>query len=306
MNTRGVGTLVDRAVECTRLALAGAALALTLAAGACGDSPIQPGPNPHPNPNPNPQPINNTPPTIASITVQGTRTRQPANFADVGETIPIVAAITDAESNIETLQYNWTATQGSFTGTGRTVSWVAPPAIDQRVTVTIALEVVERFGTSQENKVSRTATLSLHDSRKEVGDMSVRFLTEFSKPQTNQNWQDIMRDFKASACPDPGEVEGEREDVIRHYTNFTMHSYQISPAQVTIGFGGSCFEGVKGDACASVAVVWNSTDKRNGITATTSGTDHLTASFSTADDRWFLCSSRFRSPFTLGHPFYMR
>lgn len=306
MNTRGAGTLVDRAVESTRLALAGVALALTLAAGACGDSPTQPGPNPNPSPNPNPQPINNTPPTIASITVQGTRIRQPANFADVGETIPIVAVITDAESNIDTLQYNWTATQGSFTGTGRSVSWVAPPVSDQRVTVTITLEVVERFGTNQENKVTRTATLSLHDSRKEVGEMSVRFLTEFSKPQSNRDVNDIMRDFKASACPDPGEVEGERGDVINHYTNFVMHSYDIRPAQVTIGFGGACFEGVKGDACVSVSVVWNSTDKRNGITATTSGTDHLTASFSTADDRWFLCSSRFRSPFTLGHPFYMR
>ena len=280
------------------------ALSLAVVAGACGDSPTQPAPTP--NPNPNPQPINNTPPTITSITVQGTRTGQPANFADVGDAIPVVATVTDVESNVDTLQYNWSATQGSFTGTGRSVSWVAPPVIDQRVSVTITLEVVERFGTNQENKVTRTATLSLHDSRKEVGDMSVRFLTEFSKPQTNQSWQDIMRDFKASACPDPGEVEGEREDVIRHYTNFTMHSYQISPAQVTIGFGGACFEGVKGDACVSVAVVWNSTDKRNGQRATTTGTDHLTASFSTPDDRWWLCSSRFRSPFTLGHPFYMR
>ena len=68
---------------------------------------------------------------------------------------------------------------------------------------------------------------------KEVGDMSERFLTEFSKPQSNKSWQDIMRDFKASACPDPREVDGERDDVIRHYSNFFMNSYQISAAQVT-------------------------------------------------------------------------
>jgi len=271
-------------------------------AGGCGDSPNNPGPiNPPP-----PPPVNNTAPTITSITVQGTRLRQPANLADVGETIPVVATVTDPESNVDSLQYNWTATLGTFTGTGARVSWVAPASIAQPVTVTITLEVVERFGTNQENKVNRTATLALHDSRKEVGDMSVRFLTEFSKPQTNQNWQDIMRDFKASACPDPGEVEGERDDVIRHYTNFVMHTYQVGPPQVTLGFGGTCFEGVKGDACVSVGVVWNSTDKRNNVTATTSGTDHLTAAFSTADDRWFLCSSRFRSPFTLGHRFYTR
>ena len=281
-------------------------LTVAVLAAGCGDSPTQPGPGPGPGPGPNP-PVNNTAPTITSITVQGTRTRQPANFADTGETIPVVAAVTDAESNVDTLQYNWTATHGTFSGTGRSVSWVAPASIDQRVTVTITLEVVERFGTNQENKVNRTATLSLHDSRKEVGDMSVRFLTEFSKPQSNKSWQDIMRDFKASACPDPGEVEGEREDVVRHYSNFFMHSYQINPAQVTIGFGGTCFEGVRGDACVNVPVRWDSTDLRNNTRLTTTGTDHLTAAFSTTDDRWWLCSSRFRAPFTLGgHRFYMR
>ena len=56
--------------------------------------------------------------------------------------------------------------------------------------------------------------------------MSVRFLTEFSKPQTNKDVNDIMRDFKASACPDPGKCRGSATDVVRHYSNFFMHSYQ--------------------------------------------------------------------------------
>ena len=278
---------------------------MTLISAACGDSPTQPGPNPNPNPPP-PPPVNNTAPAISSITVQGTRTRQPANFADVGETIPVVATVTDAESNVDTLQYNWTATLGTFSGTGRSVSWMAPATIAQPVTVTITLEVVERFGTNQENKVSRTATVALHDSVKEVGDMSVRFLTEFSKPQSNKDVNDIMRDFKASACPDPGEIEGERGDVIRHYSNFFMNSYEIGSPQVSIGFGGSCFEGVRGDACVSVAVRWDSTNVSEGRRATTAGTDHITSTFSTADNRWWLCSSRFRSPTSLGHQFYLR
>jgi hypothetical protein len=284
--------------------LLGAAMIAVISA-ACGDSPTQPGPNPNPNPPP-PPPVNNTAPAISAITVQGTRRNQPANFADVSESVPVVATVTDVESNVDTLQYNWTATLGTFSGSGRTVSWVAPAALAQPVNVTITLEVVERFGTNQENKVSRTATVALHDSVKEVGDMSVRFLTEFSKPQSNKDVNDIMRDFKASACPDPGEIEGERQDVIRHYSNFEMHSYEINSPQVTIGFGGSCFEGVRGDACVSVAVRWDSTNLSERRRATTTGTDYITSSFSTADNRWWLCSSRFRSPTSLGHQFYLR
>lgn len=276
-----------------------------LFAVSCGDGPTDP--DPISPPPPSPAPVNNTAPVISGIAVQGARRNQPANFADVGETIPVVATVTDAENNVDTFQYNWSATHGTFTGTGRSVSWAAPSSLAPTpVNVTITLEVVERFGANQENKVSRTATVSLHDSRKEVGDMSERFLREFSKPQSNKSWQDIMRDFKASACPDPREVDGEREDVIRHYSNFFMHSYQINAAQVTVDFGGTCFEGVKGDACVSASVRWDSTDLSRNVRAVTSGTDYITAAFSRPDDRWFLCSSRFRSPSTLGHPFYMR
>ena len=132
---------------------------------------------------------------ITSITVQGTKRNEPPAYSDVGETVPVSAVVTDAESNVDSLQYNWTATLGTFTGTGARVSWVAPATATSPATVTITLEVVERFGTNQENRVTRTATLALHDNGKEVGDMAGRFLTEFSKPQTNKDWRDIMRDL---------------------------------------------------------------------------------------------------------------
>jgi hypothetical protein len=279
-------------------------LALTVIALACGDSPNNPGPI-----NPPPPPVNNTAPVITSITVQGTRRNEPANFADVSETVAVTAAVTDAETNVDLLQYNWTATLGSFSGTGARVSWVAPAVAPQPVSVTITLEVVERFGTNQENRVNRTATVALHDSIKEVGDMSVRFLTEFSKPQTNKDVNDIMRDFKASVCPVPGEVIEEQDQVRSHYQNFFMHSYQIGLPRVTVDFGGTCigaYAPLRGDACATVPVTWNSTDLRTNSSGTTRGTDYLTAMFVAAENRWWLCSSRFPPSPTLGHRFYLR
>jgi hypothetical protein len=280
-----------------------ACILLALVMTGCGDGPTKPGPVVDPPP---PPPVNNTAPTITSITVQGSRRNQPANFADLSETIAVTAAVTDAETAVEQLQYTWSATLGTFTGNGARVSWVAPAAAATPASVTITLDLVERFGNNQENKVTRTATVALHDSTKEVGDMSVRFLTEFSKPQTNRDWRDVMRDFKASACPDPGEVELERADVENHYNNFFMHNYEIDPPRVTTDFGGSCIEGVKGDACVSIGVMWESTNLANNIRARTKGTDYLTAVFAAGENRWWLCSSRFRAPATLGHPFYVR
>jgi hypothetical protein len=275
---------------------------IAFVAPACGDSPAKPGPIVQP-----PPVINNPAPVIGTITVQGTRANEPANFADVGETVAVTASVTDAETAADLLQHNWTATLGSFTGSGARVSWVAPAAAVTPANVTITLEVVERFGTNQENRVSRTATLALHDSLKEVGDMSVRFLTEFSKPQTNKDWRDVMRDFKASACPDPGEVDAERSDVERHYTNFVMHNYLVSTPSVTRNFGGTCpWASRKGDSCAAVPVMWDSTDMRSGVRGTTRGVDHISAAFSVADNRWYLCSSYLQPTTSLAHPFYAR
>lgn len=283
--------------------------AALLAAGlaACGGSPTTPPPPP-----PVPPPANALP-SIDGITVQGRRTRQPAQFADLRETVDVAATVRDAETSVDELAYQWSATAGTFSGTGRSVTWTAPDAAVTPGTVTITLKVVEAYGHPGQAKiysqdVSGTQTLSLHDSAKEVGDMSVRFLTEFSKPQTNKDWQDIMKDFKGAACPDAGEVANEKDDVINHYSFFTMHNYRIDPAVVSFNFKGVCaYKAKAGDACVSVPLMWDSTDGRTGSRKTTTGTDHLTAAYSSIDGRWWLCSSYFQdAAATFGHAFYSR
>jgi hypothetical protein len=154
--------------------------------------------------------------------------------------------------------------------------------------------------------VSRTASVRLHHSVREVGEMSRRFLTEFSKPQSNKDWQDIMRDFKGSACPDSREIDSERSDVVNHYTNFVMHAYEIGDASVTLNFGGVCAFNLPGDACVSVPIFWDSTDRRTNTRGQTRGTGRLTAAYSRSDSRWWLCSSRFQETSTRGHAFYLR
>src|SRR5688572_31185098 len=169
--------------------------AVIASAGSCGGSNIGPTPPPGGNNggnggggnNPNP-PANNKP-VIESITVQGTRLRQPANFADLGESIPVSAKVRDDETALDQLIYTWTATAGTFTGTGASVTWQAPATAPAAVegltpaTMTITLTITEKFGhpgqpLSFEHSVSSTADVALHDSAKEVGDMSRQFLLD--------------------------------------------------------------------------------------------------------------------------------
>jgi hypothetical protein len=228
----------------------------------------------------------------------------------------VSASVRDDETAADQLEYQWGASAGAFEGSGARVTWVAPDTAPQTpVVVTITLRVVERYGAGGifQHQVTGTHTVSLHDSEGEVGVMSRRFLTEFSKPQTNQDWKDVMRDFDftGTVCPNPELVEAEKNDVIRHYTNFVMVAFKIDPAKVTVNFGWTCTVPNRtprqGDACAVVPVFWESTDKRDsGRPVTVTGTDYISAAYSRAESRWWLCSSDFRAANSLSLSIYSR
>jgi hypothetical protein len=298
-----------RSYRVRRSLLHAVALWLALILVACDGTPSRPGPIVPPPPSPGPQnPPANSAPTIESLTVQGTSRNQPPRYADANETVDVTAVVRDDETALEQLQYNWTATSGSFTGTGAKVSWRAPADVPSPTTVTLTLEVVERYGTNLEHKVTRTVDVALHNSAKEVGDMARQFLLDFSNTSL-KDWRVVMRNFKESACPPSNEYANERDQVENHYTRFVMHTYTVGAANVTRNFGGACYDGVRGDACVSVPVSWDSTDTRTSKRATTTGIDHLTAAYSGGDSRWWLCSSRFQDPRALtdpGHSFYHR
>jgi hypothetical protein len=280
-----------------------AIIVATLVTACSGSSPTTP------TPPPSPAPPQNALPSIDGITAQGRRARQPARFADLRETIDVAATVRDAETPVADLVYQWSATAGSFSGSGRNLAWTAPDNATTPGSVTITLKVVENYGhpggpKSFSHEVSSTQTIALHDSVKEVGDMSRQFLIDFSTT-TLKDWQVVMRNFNRSVCPRPSEYDDERASVIDHYTNFTMHAFDVGPATVNINFGGSCSvpgDQLPGDACVSSRVMWNSTGP--GGTSSTRGTDYLSAVYAAADRRWWLCSSRYGADSTLGASYY--
>jgi hypothetical protein len=259
---------------------------------ACGDSPTEPGPIVTPPPPP-PPPVNSVP-AIESITIQGTRPNEPPSFADLSETVDVSAVVRDQETPVDQLQYIWTATAGSFSGTGARVSWIAPAVAPTPLVVTLTLEVVERYGTNLEHRITRTAAVALHNSVKEVGDMARQFLLDFSDTN-NKDTSVIMRNFGTPAmCPDPKEVTDERDQVTNHFTNFRMIDFRIGAASVSVNFKGTCpLSGKLGDACAVVPAYWHSFNRLTNRNEEVDGQDVIAAIYSTADSRWWLCASNY-------------
>lgn len=241
-----------------------------------------------------PQQINNDPPVIQNITALGLRPNQPPNFADLSEEIVVTATVTDKESPADRLVYEWSATGGSFSGTGPSVRWRAPSSGSTPFVTNLKLTVVDRFQTTDgsglpitfEHRVERPFTVKVHDSVREVGSMATLFLENFSKSSVGVD--EVMKDFLVGCYG----TADERQDVIDAREGFVVTAYSIGPPAVTVNFNGRCsFRNRAGDACSTSAVSWTSLEKATGKTGTVAGTDQVAAVY--RDSRWWLCDSQF-------------
>jgi hypothetical protein len=277
------------------IACGSAALLVT----ACGSSPSSPGGVVPVDPTPVVAPPN-TPPVIQSIAVQGRRTREAANFADLSETIDLTAAVQDQETPLDQLEYAWTADLGTIEGSGPKVTWRAPDAAATPLAVTVTLKVTEKYGypgqaRNYQQDVSASATVSLHNSTKEVGDMARQFLLDFSDSSV-RDVEYVLRNFSAASCPDPREISSERNDVTNNRAQFRIVNSRIGAPAVTLNFGGRCqfpdpTRRKAGDACAVVPSFWDSIQLSDNTRGSVNGDDYVAAVYSGRDSRWWLCAS---------------
>jgi hypothetical protein len=247
----------------------------------------------------------NTPPVVGRFTVQGTRKNEPAAFADVTEEVPVSVEVTDAESPISTLTFNWSSSIGTFIGSGASVIWKAPARVDGPTDVTLNLEVVERYtsqGKTIENKSTGSTGVSTHDSLMEVTNMARQFLLDFSDSRI-QDVAAIMRNFQPGCYG----TEDETGQVADNRTNFTIIDSNVGPSITSVNFGGVCsFRNKPGDACARVPVYWKSVARRDvydqfGVLFARAGTqteagpamDQVAAMYYRDQRRWRLCDSSF-------------
>jgi hypothetical protein len=275
-----------------------------LIAAACGGGSTGPTPPPGGG-NGGQQPPANNPPTISAITIQGSRTAQPANFADLSESILVTATVKDDETPVDQLQYAWSAPVGTFAGSGRSVTWQAPVSASTPLDVPLTLTVTERYGNpggpTFEHTATNVASLSLHDSRSEVGNMARQFLLDFSDSNI-RDVPSIMRNFSdaTSSCHN-GKV-AETNDVSDNRTNYHIDQFSVGQPSVSFRFGGICPNRNRGgDACVLVDVDWRSTrltddpvtGAKRGDKEHVAGSDQVTAIYVPSQKKWGLCESDF-------------
>jgi hypothetical protein len=266
------------------------ALASLLAVGSCGGSPTKPTtPVPQPPvvtpPPPAPPPTPNTAPLIGGLTAQGTRTKEPANLADANEEIVLTATVSDAETAVDKLTFEWSSPVGTFSGSGTTVRCRAPGSVPAPLVANLQLRVVDG-----DQRVNRTVAVQVHDHAREVGDMATLFLREFSDSTIPAST--VMRNF----LPDCYGTEAETREVQDNRAKFRITKWFVGDAAVTVDFGGACpYEDRPGDACSVNTVRWESVLVPGGGHDAVAGVDQVAAVY--RRDRWWLCDSKFD-----GHP----
>ena len=260
--------------------------ATTAAVATCGGDPVTPS-NPPP-----PVETVNTPPVITSVAVANPR-------IEANDQVQLTASVTDAETPVDSLTYQWSASivGGTFTGTGRQVQWKAPAGAKTPDTVTFTLTVVENYtslGQPKQNQVSATASAHYNDSTKEVGDLALQFLTDFSTNDVSP--AQCVRNFSDS-CPgkfaEQGDVENERR-------LFTILGGDLKVLFVNV-------DAARTSATTDVDCVFYDIPKtgpRAGIRERVPGICTLTAVYESF--KWFLCTSTWRPNGTVTNYDYLQ
>jgi hypothetical protein len=241
-----------------------------------------------------PPPVLNAAPVIGNLTAQGTRLREPANLADAGEEIVVTATVTDAETPVERLTFEWSSPTGTFSGAGASVRWRAPASVPAPFIATLQLRVVDG-----DQRAERTVAVRVHDHAREVGDLATLFLQDFSDDAIGVDA--VMRNF-LPGCYGTSDERKDVETVRREYTHVQT---RIDPPQVTVDFDGVCpYERRAGDACSTSFVRWESRKKNDGSREVVEGHDQVAAVY--RQDRWWLCDSRWNGRRLLGPGSYFR
>jgi hypothetical protein len=259
------------------------ALLVMLAAG-CGG----PGTGPTPPPPPPPPPANAAP-QIRSLTASDAR-------AEVDVPITLTAVVEDAETPAANLTYAWSADTGTFSGTGATATWVAGQNATTPADVVLTLTVTERYtsGTGQaEHKVTSTTTVRLHNSPKELRELSLRFLGDFANSRVSPD--QCVSEFSDSCGSGKSD---EFADVVRNRHDYRIlesslrhTSLSIAPDRMTATVNTACT--FKSEVIADKPLDPGCQTCRKGDVGTTSGNCVTTNVYERG--RWWLCTSNYAS-----------
>jgi hypothetical protein len=255
-------------------------LAAAVLSGSCGSSPMSPAPVGPVSP---PVTATNPPPVIESIIASASR-------AEVDTDVTLTATVRDAETPIAQLKFEWKADAGTFTGQGASVQWRAPKGTSTPADYAIRLTVTESYGTggSQQNVVNGNGpSVRLHDSPKELENLSMAFLGDFANSSVSPST--CVRDFSDGCrgkADEKSDIESNREHFVITNSSLRFQSVRVSPSgmsadtSVACSFTSRITKCEPGDRSCSV-----------GSVGTVAGDCALTAVYE--QQRWWLCTSNF-------------
>lgn len=251
---------------------------------ACGGSPTNPGPPPPPPPPPNQAPV------VESISSDVSR-------LEVGTEVIFTATVRDAETPISQLLFEWAADAGTFSGAGASISWRPPDNATTPADFVIRLTVREPYGTAPpggerpEHRVTANSNpVRVHNSPKELGDMTMRFLGDFANSSVSPDT--CVREFSDS-CPEKAverkEIEGNRRDYQILSSSLRLREVTVSSDRMHAQIRANCAFTSRVLACVPDTSVPNCSV---GATERVDGDCLLTAIYER--DRWWLCDSKFQ------------
>lgn len=273
----------------------GAAFAFILLAFAldsgCAGSSNSPAPASQSPVGPSAGPSVNGAPVIESITPSSDR-------VEVDNEITVTAVVTDHETAVEQLKFEWKADAGTFTGSGPSVQWRAPKDVKTPIDYEIRLTVTETYGTPnsagvrpQNVTTGSIPAVRVHDSPKELGDLSIRFLTDFANSSVSAST--CVRDFSDSCrgkSDERGDIEANRVHFDILSSSLTLKSVTVASSALTANMVVACSFTSRIKACDpgdKTCVV--------GDVGTAHGDCILTGKYE--DRRWWLCDSHFIGKF---------
>jgi hypothetical protein len=278
-------------LRAVRSIVAGVLTAILMAAcGGSSNSPTPVTPQPPPAGPPPAGPSVNVAPVVERITADVDRT-------EVNTDVTLTASVKDEETAIDQLKFEWKADIGAFSGEGASVKWRAPADIPTPADTTITLTVTETygapdsFGVRPQNVTTAAAPpIRVHNSPKELGDMSVLFLSDFATSSTSTST--CLRNFSDSC---PGKAEEKRDiDNNREYleilsSSLNLRSVTVASSRLTAKMSVACAFTSRIVKCpppgpdSSACVVGSVESVRGDCT--------LTGVYE--QKRWWLCDSHF-------------
>jgi IPT/TIG domain len=248
----------------------------------------------------------NQPPVISRIQSVGSRPNQPNAVADQDETVTLIATVTDAETSTNSLAFEWSGA-GTFAASEPITIWHLPATVSPTPSpVTATLTVTETYvegSVTHRNVKSQPFVMQVHDSLKEVGDISKDFLELFSQSAVPADT--VVHNFMDGCGQGGTGKQDERNQTADNRRNYNIVNWRVGDPRVTVSFGGvSPYRARRGDAWAAVDVTWVSACLRRdttigcaaaGATRTDVGVDWVTARFDVPTNRWWLCDSDYES-----------